>query len=100
MRTLLGSKIKNSIFILLRKGIRPYANGGGIAQRLYYLSDLALFKLKDVYVLSVFFYRFMTWFLNRIASANTVDIHTLRSRRLQRVVCWMIHRIPEEIRFA
>lgn len=99
MRTLLGSKIKKSIFILLRKGTRPYANDGGIAERLYYQSDLALFKLKDVYVLPVFFYRFMTWFLNGIVSANTVDTHTLRSRRLHRVVRWMLHRIPDKIRF-
>jgi hypothetical protein len=100
MSRVLGSKIKKSIFILLRQVTRPYAANGGMAERLYYMSDLALFKLKGVYVLPVFIYRLMTWLLNGIASFNTVDKRTLRSRRLQRAVDWMIHLIPDEIRFA
>jgi hypothetical protein len=100
MRIQLFLKIKKAVLLGIRKATKSFANKHRIAAAIYYWSDFAIFKIKGVYVLPVFFYRFMTWFLNGIASANTVDINTLRSRRLQLVVKWMIHLIPDEIRFA
>jgi hypothetical protein len=100
MRTHLVLKIKKAVLLAVRKATRSFANKNRFAAAIYYRSDFALSELKDTYVLPVFIYRFMTWLCNAIASANTVDYHTMHSRRLQRAVNWLIHRIPDKIRFA
>lgn len=100
MRTQLNAKMRKALLLALRRMTRPMANKWHFAFMVYYRSDLGLYKFKDIYVLPTVFYRFMTWLCNLIASVNTVDHNTLHCRWLQRVVNWMIHRIPDKIRFA
>ncbi len=94
------AKCYKVLLLMVRKISRPMVKRLRMASAVYYWSDIQLFALMHVRVLPVVFYRFLKLVCNLVASANTVGYSTLRSNKLQRAVDWLIHRIPDEIRFA
>jgi hypothetical protein len=93
-------RIKRFFLIMLRNITRPLATAPGIGMDIYCWADLHIYKIGKVYLLPEVIYVFLVRLCNAIASFNTVGYCKLRCKWLQRTVDWVIHRIPDEIRFA
>ncbi len=67
---------------------------------MYYWADLHMQPYRDIWLLPIWFYRLMTKGCNYIARINTIGYVHLRSAALQKIINWLIHRIPDRIRYC
>ena len=93
-------RVRKAALMALRKMTRSAQYRYKFAGRLHCWADLQLcYSLPRVWILPSWFYRLLNFGCNFVASKNTIDHETLRCKRLQRWVEWLIHRVPDEIRF-
>jgi hypothetical protein len=95
-----GTKIRKFFLVTIRAATRPLATKSRSAARMYYWADLHMQPYQDTWLLPVWFYRLMTSGCNYIARINTIGYVQLRSATLQKIINWLIHRIPDRIRYC